>query len=252
MQIIDCFTFFNELKILELRLTELNDVVDHFILVESSKTFSNNEKPLFYKDNKHLFEKFNDKIIHIIVDDLPEGDAWNREAFQRNAIQRGLNQLQLDETDIIIISDCDEIPNPALLEQIIENGMNEDIYALCQDLYYYNLECKKPDPIDAAKIVKYQKLKELGGPNNVRIYSPEYIHIFLNAGWHFSYFGGVDNIKYKIQSYSHQEFNTKEYLENLADKISEREDIFSRVDEDIEYIPIAENQNLPKNYKIIM
>ena len=252
MQIIDCFTFFNELKMLELRLTELNDVVDYFVLVESNKTFSNNDKPLFYKDNKHLFEKFNHKIINIIVDDLPEGDTWDREAFQRNAIQIGLNQLQLNESDIIIISDCDEIPNPALLEQIIENGMEEDIYALSQDLYYYNLECKKPDPIDAAKIVKYQKLIELGGPNSVRIYAPEYIHIFINAGWHFSYFGGVDNIKYKIQSYSHQEFNNEKYLDNIEDKVSEREDIFSREDEDIEYIPIVENQNLPKNYKLIM
>jgi beta-1,4-mannosyl-glycoprotein beta-1,4-N-acetylglucosaminyltransferase len=93
MQIIDCFTFFNELKMLELRLTELNDVVDYFVLVESTKTFSNNDKQLFYKENKHLFEKFNDKIIHIIVDEFPEGDNWSREVYQRNAIQRGLNLI---------------------------------------------------------------------------------------------------------------------------------------------------------------
>ena len=70
-KIIDCFTFYNEMDLLNYRLNILYNVVDYFIIVESTHTYVGKEKKLFYNDNKHLFEKFNDKIIHIIVDDFP-------------------------------------------------------------------------------------------------------------------------------------------------------------------------------------
>ena len=70
-KIIDCFTFYNELDMLTYRLNILNDIVDYFVLVEATHTHVGKEKPLFYKENKHLFEKFNHKIIHIVVDDFP-------------------------------------------------------------------------------------------------------------------------------------------------------------------------------------
>lgn len=50
--IYDCFTFFNELNLLEIRLNILNDVVDKFVLVEATKTFSGKDKPLYYEQNK--------------------------------------------------------------------------------------------------------------------------------------------------------------------------------------------------------
>lgn len=70
----DCFTFFNELDLLEIRLNTLDSVVDRFVLVEANKTFSNMEKPLYFKENEGRFEKFKDKIIHIVVEDFPEFD----------------------------------------------------------------------------------------------------------------------------------------------------------------------------------
>lgn len=100
MKLIDCFTFYNELKMLEFRLTELDDVVDYFILVEANKTYSGFEKEYYYDNNKHLFVKFNHKIIHIKVDDMPDGDGhnniWARENHQRNCIIRGLEMLDLE------------------------------------------------------------------------------------------------------------------------------------------------------------
>ena len=66
--IVDCFTFYNELEMLYYRLSLLNDYVDHFVLVESNQTFAGNTKRLFYNENKHLFEKYNHKIIHVTVD----------------------------------------------------------------------------------------------------------------------------------------------------------------------------------------
>ena len=97
MKIIDCFIFYNEMDLLTYRLNILNDVVDFFVIVEATRTFIGKEKPLFYNENKHLFEKFHDKIIHIIVDDFPykypsiniaRGDQWENERFQRNQIKK--------------------------------------------------------------------------------------------------------------------------------------------------------------------
>ena len=103
MKLIDGFVFYNELGLLKYRLDTLYEIVDNFILVESTKTFSGNSKELFYEKNKHLYEKYQDKIIHIIVDDMPTtNNAWDREAHQRSCISRGFQNLQ--DKDLILIS----------------------------------------------------------------------------------------------------------------------------------------------------
>ena len=71
MRVFDSFIFFNELELLEIRLNILNDVVDYFVLTESPWTVSGNQKPLYYEENKHLFEKFNHKIIHNVTKEIP-------------------------------------------------------------------------------------------------------------------------------------------------------------------------------------
>jgi beta-1,4-mannosyl-glycoprotein beta-1,4-N-acetylglucosaminyltransferase len=68
MKIIDCFTFYNELKLLEYRLNILYNIVDYFIIVEANQTHQGKSKKLYYNENKNRFEKFQDKIIHIVVD----------------------------------------------------------------------------------------------------------------------------------------------------------------------------------------
>ena len=90
--IYDCFLFFNEFKILRLQLEELNEVVDQFVLVESTRTFSNDPKPLFFDQNKEAFGQWALKIRHVVIEDMPQGNpsAWDIERFQRNAILRGL------------------------------------------------------------------------------------------------------------------------------------------------------------------
>ena len=95
--IYDCFTFFNELDLLEIRLNVLNGCVDKFVLVEMGKTHTGKDKPLVFEQNKERFSIFKDKIIHIIVDDYPEleksesdgyGNKWLLENYQRDAIMR--------------------------------------------------------------------------------------------------------------------------------------------------------------------
>ena len=117
--IYDCFTFFNELDILELRLNILYKYVDKFVIVEGNKTHTGKDKDFIFEQNKNRFEKFLDKIIYIKVEDFPslensqtseDGNKWLYENYQRDAIMRGLTECKDD--DIIITSDCDEIINP--------------------------------------------------------------------------------------------------------------------------------------------
>ena len=107
--IYDCFSYWDEDLLLDLRLNILNEFVDHFVIVEGNKTWQNNKKDL--KFNINNFNKFKNKIIYIPVTDMPDGDnPYIRENFQRNCISRGLQNAKKD--DLIIISDLDEIPNP--------------------------------------------------------------------------------------------------------------------------------------------
>ena len=198
IKIIDCFTFYNEIDLLTYRLNILNDVVDYFVLVESTHTFVGKEKILFYNENKQLFEKFNHKIIHIIVDDFPhkypnidfeKKEQWNNEKFQRNCISRGIDKLELNNQDIIIIADVDEIPKIELLENIKYNKMNiNEVKALQMDFYYYNLHSKLDHYTDVVRILPYDIYQNINMTiDDLRF--KYYKNFITNAGWHLSYFG---------------------------------------------------------------
>ena len=117
--IYDCFQFFNELDILKIRLHVLGPVVDRFVISEATETFSGLKKPLYYEENKAMFAEFEDKIIHVVVDDTPAGGTHERDTFQKNAVTRGLAGCTDD--DIVIFSDLDEIPNPDKIREILQN-----------------------------------------------------------------------------------------------------------------------------------
>ena len=66
-KVYDCVLFFNEPELLEIRLNELYDSVDKFVIVETIENFQGKLKPLYFEENRHLFKKFEDKIIHIAL-----------------------------------------------------------------------------------------------------------------------------------------------------------------------------------------
>ena len=124
-KIFDCFTFRNELDLLELRLNELSEVVNFFVLAEATTTFRGVFKPLLFEQNKDRFAAFLDRIIHVVVDDMPgfgasEPERWKRENFQRQALLRGLAKASW--RDYVIISDLDEIPRPSAIEHVVRKG----------------------------------------------------------------------------------------------------------------------------------
>jgi beta-1,4-mannosyl-glycoprotein beta-1,4-N-acetylglucosaminyltransferase len=248
--LIDGFIFYNELGLLKYRLELLYPIVDKFILVESTKTFSGNSKELFYEKNKELYEKYADKIIHIIVDDTPETtSAWDREAHQRRSISRGFENISLENKDIILISDVDEIPNPDLLNKIKEVGL-QSIYSLKQDLYYYNLNTFLNLIWIRPKIFPFSFFKQNPDVDKIRYMDCK---ILNNGGWHLSFFGTPAFISNKIKNFSHQEYNLEKYTneERVQECLSNTVDVFGRNIHFIK-IPIDQNKNLPPNHTLLL
>ena len=251
MKVIDCFIFYNELDMLEFRLNELNDVVDYFVLVECIKTHTNNDKELYFENNKNRFSKFLDKIIHIIVkDNIPQtNSAWDREKYQRFCIDEGIKKLNLNNEDIIIIADLDEIPDTKTVLNLKNNGV-DGIYNLEMDLYYYNITCKYDKKWLQPKILNYGSYIKYNSPHVIFRELPN-IPIIKNGGWHFSYFGDVEFIKNKLRNFTHEELNNDFMLndERITKQIKNFSDLFERSHETFNYIDVNDNTYLPYKYE---
>jgi beta-1,4-mannosyl-glycoprotein beta-1,4-N-acetylglucosaminyltransferase len=255
VKLIDCFLFYNELDLLTYRLNLLYNIVDYFIIVESTNTFVGKEKKLFFNENKHLFENFNNKIIHIIVDDFPyklpninNNEVWMNEFFQRNAISRGINFINdFSNTDLIIISDVDEIPDPNTLDKIKKGFIIVDLNILEMDLYYYNLNTRSKEKWIGVKILSYKNYIEFNkNCSDIRNINCSKIS---NGGWHLSYFGDKLFIQNKIQNFSHQEFNNFNYtdLKNIEERVNNFSCLYD-INLNIEEKKLAENNYLPIFY----
>ena len=129
--------FLNELDLLEIRLGELYDFVDKFVLVETNYTHQGNKKPYYYDENKSRFSDFNDKIIHLKIDyksHLYKSDdtqnhylpPWVNDHNQRNMIMRGLEECNY--SDWILMSDVDEIPHRHIIQWVYEGKDIKDTY----------------------------------------------------------------------------------------------------------------------------
>ncbi len=256
----DSFQFFNELDILKLRMNVLKDVVDYFVISESTVTFSGEPKPLYYNENKEMFKEFEHKIIHNIVDDTPmDCNAFLRDHHQKCAVARGLKDCKPD--DIIIFSDVDEIPNPDTLKELLPKVEDDKIYMLAQRLFYCYLDMEEVsgnllsvtgefDDVEkkqwlGTKVCRYSVLDNYT-TEELRNKEQKAIGVRVpNGGWHFSYMGGgkkqstADRVKYKIKSAAHQEYNNRHILWNVRKNIKNMQDIFGR-DSKLQLVEIDE------------
>ena len=230
MKVFDCFMYFDEDLVLDLRFNYLNKFVDHFIIVESKFNHKGEKRDLSF--NLKNFKKFEDKISYIILDDKPEGieeinqndtedqksskyifNSAKRENFQRNQIIQGLDSAS--ENDWIIVSDIDEIPK---LENINFSEIKSRLIFFKQDMMYYkfNLKyenfvwvgskaCKKKD------LISPQWLRNIKDRNypwwrlDTYFSKSKYTNIkFIEqGGWHFSYIKSPELIEKKLRSYLH-------------------------------------------------
>lgn len=200
--IIDCFTFWKELDILEIRLNELYDTVDKFILVEAAHTQSMQPKPYYFEENKERYSKFLDKIIHIKVDDIIDisQNAWAFENFQRKCISRGLEQIDLKDDDIILVSDVDEIPKSEALKEYLKSLDIILCFGMTYHVYYLNLVMR--DKVWTGTVAsKWEYVKNIDIHSFLKLRDRLLPHLILpNTGWHLGYQGGEQIIFDKYYS----------------------------------------------------
>lgn len=258
-KIYDCFAFFNELDLLELRLNILDQYVDYFIISEASVTHTGKEKPFYFEENKKRYEKFLPKIIHLKIEDTPSNfvnlqiiqepktkdeeylneiyefirkqtNAFNihtqseygRDFFQKECIRRGMQTC--NDEDIIISSDCDEIPNPEILKNLDSFFEPNKMYTFNQTMYYYYLNVLKELNWKGSRMGTFGELKnysycQLRIQDNINI---------ENGGWHFSFMGGAEKVKEKIQSFSAQEMNNSNVINSISSNMENNVDPFFR------------------------
>ena len=239
MAIFDCFQYFNEEHIADLRFNVLNEFVKTFVIVESTVNHQGKPKKLHFDIEK--YKKFKNKINYIVVDDTPEnikkphkGGESLVEQHQRNSIMQGLEEC--DDNDLVVLSDVDEIPNLNKLNEFNRN--NYAVFSQKMFMYKLNLLNLKEDNWHGSKICLKKNFKSPQWLRNLkfkkypfwRIDKIRNLQIIKDGGWHFAYLQSPENISKKIKSFAHGEFNKANISneENIKLKIEKGQDIFER------------------------
>lgn len=233
--IYDCFLYYDEDMLLNIRLQTLNAAVDRFVIVESTHTFTGKPKNLNFDADKYA--EFKDKIIYVIFDEPPllkdgQCDAWANEAATRNAIMRGLEQAQ--DNDLVLISDVDEIFNPDVIKTINPGRLCTILHMPFYN-YQFNLQVFNPDgSARQCRLPRATRMRNLrqyfgGQPETFRNIKKSGIYnhfisrnwfklrssVIKNAGWHFSWIMTPERISEKMSSISHTEYDLP-HLNNKA------------------------------------
>jgi beta-1,4-mannosyl-glycoprotein beta-1,4-N-acetylglucosaminyltransferase len=239
-EIYDCFMLFNEVELLKIRLGELYEFVDYFVIVEAKTSYSGERKPLYYLKHKNELKKFRDKIIYIpvkhpkfnFIDKLyiwlnkkyrknfiivagflfGIGTNWKMEVFQRTQMRKGLINCRPD--DIVIVSDIDEIPNIKIFSEVRKKCKENKLVWLRQKDYRYFLNGQLKSPWLGTKAITFKNLNKYyhGNPASIRYgltfafrkrfkLNPE-ISFVDDGGWHFSYLGGFKKVMEKIKYFA--------------------------------------------------
>ena len=233
--------YVTDLDLLDIRLHELADVVDRFVVVEACETFTGRRKPLHLYHARSRFAPFADRLEYVTLHDLPAGDAWTREAYQRNAILAGLRDAA--EDDIVLMGDCDEIPRAASVAEAVDALRYRPVVAFGQRLsfYYINNICHSIDDWRGTLAATVKTCRELT-PQGMRDYR-NVAGAIRDAGWHMTNIvgkQGVAALQTKITSFSHTEVATPEILDAahlrecvaLGKDVSGRQDILFKVERD--------------------
>lgn len=274
MRIFDIFTFFNELDMLEMRLEMMDPYVDRFVIIECVETFSGNPKPLHLKDQLDTrFKKYKHKISYMmnleplqsyddarkrVLDDtlpktirqaclqaltssnVPPGELhWLKEFFQKELLRLALESSGIEDDDLCFIGDLDEFWNPELdYKNFVEDFK---IYKLKQLVYSLYLNNRSNEDWAGTLLTKYKNVKN-ACLNHLRTPSKTRYEYIDNGGWHFTFMGGKDQIKLKLESYGHQEYNNDTIKSGIENSLLTNKDVLGRSSFNF----WIEEDNLPK------
>lgn len=209
--VVDAFPFHDELDILEMRLTELYDAVDKFVLVEANVTHQDRPKPYYYLENSERFAAWADKIVAVQATGLPtvtdEPDPWARELAQREHIAEGLARIDgVDSDTIVLQSDVDEIPRAMHARNVKPQGFT----GFRQRGHFWAVDWLYPPGWSGTVAATVGFLGSLRSPtpfgvmrtarNQCRV-PPGY----EDAGWHLSWLGGPERVTKKVGAFCHPE-----------------------------------------------
>jgi len=238
MKIYDCFIFFNENLLTEIRLNILNKHVDYFVICESYYDHRGNVKGYLFDLEK--FKNFKEKIIYLKIEKFPEHlGIWERQDYQRNYLYKGLKNA--NKNDLIIYSDADEIINPKLIEKL--SVIKNNVVICSQYCFYYKfnlLSDQYKKTWQGSRIVKFKFLKSFSWLRSIDRRNLKYsflrfdkfkrIKLFEEGGWHFSYLMTEKEIQKKIKAWTHAELDTAENnsLETIKNRVRSNKDLFGR------------------------
>lgn len=255
MLVYDTFLFFNEFDCLDIRLHELSEVVDRFVLLEATRTFSNKPKPLYFQEyTGNRFDEFRNRIDVITLDDFRDvdvGDPWAIEARHRDYL---FSRLICEPGALVMLSDADEIPSAEFVQEAAEILLTQPacVFRGSQWLCWYWLNCVRTDRWTAGTRIGNRTALQwyhlLG--ERLRKHDCPIIH----GGWHFAYLG---DIALKLRSFAHTELDRPPYNtpEHIARCKRECIDLFDNqparhgpmtIREDLSFLPkyVQDNQGL--------
>ena len=230
MKLVDCFMYFNEKDIAYLRIKELYDIVDCFVINEATKTHQGQDKELsFWKDDR--LQQFKDKIVYSSIEldgrfnalmpkFFPDAKIAVEEHEQRIRLFEQIEALNLDNLDIIMISDCDEIPNKDVFQQMI----SYPIVALNQMFFVHYVDVYTNKNVTGTVCCKYEGLKYLntlssGMGLQILRRDKDFMPRIENGGWHYSYMGGAKSVSEKVVSTYDGDLNSKWKTEEASQQL---------------------------------
>ncbi len=265
-KIVDAFLFGGEKDIFCARINYLKNSVNYFLAIESNSTFTGNKKDLtlkniinlnfpdikdriFVYENKQKILNIKDLIrinyypfkkdspnIKTILRKYKEQKVKSyialNEGFQRELINHAIKKLHLKESDILLISDLDEIPSKTFIKKasIIEKDF---IFYAHMNQYLFNTEFSLKEKWIGTVALRSNLLKT-NSVHNLRFMLKEFnkktlpYKLIPNSGWHLTSFGNIKQIQKKISSWGHQELNTIINRNLLRYRVRRGFDIFSR------------------------
>jgi beta-1,4-mannosyl-glycoprotein beta-1,4-N-acetylglucosaminyltransferase len=256
--LIDAFTFLNEFDMLEARLEYLDKIVDYFIIVECDHTFAGNPKELNFPKQIGRYRKYLHKIMYLpfSIDSTNydfskpksidyDADQWLVEKQQRDYMMSGLKLFHPD--CFVLIGDIDEIVTIESIKSSMSNFQNVMAIGSNQEMFLYNFNQKEINLWSGTVMTTVRNAVE-STPHSFRWQRWSFPK--LMKGYHLSYFMETNQIKYKIQNFSHQELNrdifTNEQL--IEERISKGLEPFERIS--VPLIKVDPSSIDPEIYRI--
>lgn len=205
----DCFPFFREFDVLEMRLTLLDAVVDRFVLCEAPFSYNGKPKPLWYAENASRFARWQHKIVHLIYPGDPDANPWANEWGQRAFLTNGVTGF--DPDDLVLYGDVDEIPDPRNVACRPPPGKilgHRQRYAVG----FFNRVIDERGWI-GTRAVRLGDIVRFGTMADIRRGASEALDQ-VAGGWHFSSLGGADVYRTKVHSYAHTELDVPYYTDD--------------------------------------